>query len=205
MPFVAAPNIVEVEIRAILDGQHIENRIMIDVLTVPTATICETAAATVMGWVLAHYRDTIPAEVTFTEVVATSLATIDGAQFTATYTDATIGGVSGGSMPNEVSLCASLRSGLRGRSARGRFYALAVPRSQVVGNNADPTFVAGLVTVMTDLKTAIEAAGWLWVIVSYITEGAPRVGGPVYYTVATISYTDNIVDSQRRRKPGNGS
>jgi len=38
MPFVAAPNIVQVEIRAIKNAAKIENRIFINCLHTPTAT-----------------------------------------------------------------------------------------------------------------------------------------------------------------------
>jgi len=47
--------------------------------------------------------------------------------------------------------------------------------------------------------------GYAWVVVSYITNLEPREGGPVYYPITTISITDLVVDSQRKRKPGNGT
>jgi hypothetical protein len=42
-------------------------------------------------------------------------------------------------------------------------------------------------------------------VMSRVSGGVPRPGGPVYYPITTVVSTDDIVDSQRRRKPGNGS
>jgi hypothetical protein len=57
---------------------------------------------------------------------------------------------------------------------------------------------------MTNLKSVIEGLGYVWVIVSYITDNAPRVGGPVYFEVNDILIVDDVIDSQRRRLPGRG-
>jgi len=205
MPFVPAPNIVMVEIRAIMDSQHIENRIMVDVLTEPTPTICSDLAALVGGWVGTSYVNTVTADVTFTEVVATSQHSIDGPQATfSAFADA-VGNVAGQAMPNETSLCLSLRTGNRGRSARGRLYMFGIPRSVVNLNTADATYLSGVVGLFETLMSDINGLGWLWVIVSYVSEGAPRPGGPVYFPITEMLFTDPTVDSQQRRKPGVGS
>jgi hypothetical protein len=67
------------------------------------------------------------------------------------------------------------------------------------------TRAADLVADFTALRTAITGAGWEWVIASYIADGAPRVGGPVYFPILSVAFQDLIVDSMRSRKPGVGN
>jgi len=205
MPFVPAPNIVMVEIRAIIDSQHVENRIMVDVLTEPTATICADLAAAVGGWVGTSYVNTVTADVTFTEIVATSQHSIDGPQATfSAFADA-VGNVAGQAMPNETALCLSLRTGNRGRPGPGRVHNFGYPGSWGNLHPVGATFLAGVVGLVGTPMSDIQGLGWLWVIVSYVSEGAPRPGGPVYFPITEMLFTDPTVDSQRRRKPGVGS
>lgn len=205
MPFVAAPNIVQAEVRAILDGQHIENRFTIDVLTTPTPTIVDDVANLVNVWAQDTYFDLLPHNVSLNSVVATDLSVLDGTQVTISPTSAFVGAVAANALANEVSLAISLRSTSRGRSARGRSYVLALPSDEVAGNFVAAGWAAALVTAFDTLRTRINTAGWAWSIVSYRSGGVPRPGGPVYFVVSSVLVTDLVVDSMRRRKPGVGS
>lgn len=205
MPFVPVPNVVMVEFRAILDGQHVENRIMVDVLTTPTPTIVEDVAILAYDWARDHYAPVLPTICTITEIVATDLTVVDGTQVTFSPAPL-VGGVNLQAMPNEVTFCLSLRSTSRGRSARGRFFWLSLVANTLdTANTLQASTANGYVTLLSLLDTAISTAGWDWVIVSYRHNNAPRVGGPVLYSVAQIIYTDRTVDSMRRRKPGVGA
>lgn len=204
MPFVASPNLVEVEIRAVSDGQHIENRITVDVLTDPTPEILDTLATAVWNWCDDSYSLQLPDTVAIEAVVATDLSQIDGFQVTVGPAPLP-GAVGGGSLPLNATLCFSLRTTSRGRSARGRLYILALPATQVTQNTVGSTYTTNVVTILEGLKDAIEALGYSWVVASYISEGAPRPGGPVYYAINNIIVVDRTVDSQRRRLPGRGT
>lgn len=205
MPFVPAPNIVEVELRATLAGQGIENRWMVDMLAPPTLVTMETVKDIFDVWASAHYADCLPVTVLFNEWVLSDLSSADGLQMTVPVEP--VGGtITGITYPNEVSFCVSLRSGNRGRSARGRTYILAVSRSVMDTDNAiTSAFATSLTTAFDALIAALEANGTPLVIVSYRTANAPRVGGPVYFTVQNSTIVDLVVDSQKRRKPGVGS
>jgi len=205
MAFVPAPNIVMVEIRATLGGQKIENRVMVDALTTPTASIVSDICNVVNVWAQGTYFDQLPDAVALTEVVATDLTVENGDQITITPVGPFVGALLGTTMPNEVSFCVSLRSSSRGRSARGRAYVLGLVQSDVNGNNLSSTRAEGLRSAFEELKTVINEAGWALTIVSYRHNNAPRVGGPVYFLVETVVVTDLVVDSMRRRKPGVGS
>lgn len=205
MPFVAAPNIVSVEVRALLDGQHIENRFTIDALTAVTPTIVADITNVVSNWAQATYFDQLPAQVQLSEVVGTDLTTDTGSQHSIAPESAIFGTASGAAMPNEVSLAISLRSASRGRSARGRSFVLALSRDGVTGNNVSAGYGGALVAAFATLLDAITTEGWAWVVVSYRHDGALRPGGPVYFPITNVLITDNTVDSQRKRKPGVGS
>lgn len=206
MAFVPAPNIVQVEMRASRAGQHIENRLMVDVLTAPTTEILQELAEMFWNWWESLYAVVLSSGVTLNEVVATDMSASDGDQVTYAPDATTHGARTAAAFPNEVAVCISLRTSSRGRSARGRFYALSVCQDQMVDNNNLSIAAAGeYVSVVADLLNTVQTAGYLPSIVSYVSNGAPRPGGPVYYPITGATLVDTVVDSQRRRKPGVGS
>jgi hypothetical protein len=205
MAFVPAPNVVMAEVRALLDGQKIENRFMIDTLAAVTPSVVADVANIVNIWAQGEYFDHLPAAVSLAQVVATDMSDVAGAQHSIAPTGAFVGAIAEAPMPNEVSFCISLRTASRGRSARGRSYVLATTKETVSGNLILAARADQHVADFNSLITAIGDAGWVWIIASYRADNAPRVGGPVYFPITNCLYTDLTVDSMRRRKPGNGT
>jgi hypothetical protein len=205
MPFVPAPNIVSVEVRATNDAQHIENRFNVNANAAVTPTIVDDICNLVSVWAQAEYFPLLPSAVELTEVFAKDLTTITGAQHTIVPSGTVVGGQAAAPAPNEVSFCVSLRTGNAGRSARGRFFVLAIPKDLITANTISPTLRGQLVAAGQSLISALSGGGYALTIVSYVSEKVPRPGGPVYFDVTTAIATDGLVDSQRRRKPGNGS
>lgn len=204
MPFVAAPNIAMVEILATKDGQLIENRFHVNMLGEPTPGSLGNLANVVQAWCVNEYADRLPQSVTITAIQVTSLHTQNAPQVIVPTT--IVGVVAGASMPNEVTFCVSLRSAFIGRSARGRFYVLGVPQgSMATENRVSAGYRTAIQASVQQLLSDINATGFVPVIVSYITNNAPRPGGPVYFVIASATTTDDIVDSQRRRRPGIGA
>lgn len=206
MPFVSAPNIIQTEFRYTLFGQQTENRIMVDNLAAVDAAACEAVATLCWDWWELTYSPLITANCTLREVVATDETADDGPQFIYAPDTTTVGTGSGSALPNEVSLCLSLRSASRGRSARGRWYTAGIPNNIMAdANNVNSTYASAIVSAMQTLINSIAASDRALVIVSYEHNKVPRPGGPVYYTVEACTLVDTVVDSQRRRKPGVGS
>jgi hypothetical protein len=206
MPFVPAPNVVMVEWRCNRNGQRIENRLMIDLLTAPTLALMNQLRVDMWNWWENFHSTVLHSEVQLSEVVVTDMSVQNGNQVVYAPDTTTVGQMGGFALPNEVSMCVSLRSGARGRSARGRWYQLSVSDAQLNGTNtmspAAPTAICG---TMTQLLADITAEGFAPVIVSYQSNGVPRPGGPVYFVIQNATIVDPIVDSMRRRKPGVGS
>jgi len=206
MPFVPAPNIVMCEWRCTRNAQNIENRLMVDALTAPTPAILQGIATLAWDWWENNHANVIHTEVGLREVVTTDLSVQNGNQYTYAPDTTTVGLMGGFALPNEVSMCVSLRTGVRGRSARGRWYQLSVSDAQLNGTNTmSPAAMSAITTSVNALLTTIDNEGYAPVIVSYQSNGVPRPGGPVYFVITTASIVDPILDSMRRRKPGVGS
>lgn len=205
MPFVAVPNVVEVEVRCLFQGQKIENRFTIDALTTVTDSILDDITNAVSVWAQETYFDNLPNAITLTEVVGTDLSASDGAQHTIVPEGTVTGALADAAMPNEVTFCVSHRTAARGRSARGRSYVLGITKGDCTNNLLSDARVNAFVSNFNALRTAITDGGWNWVVVSYRHDNAPRPGGPVKYTITNSIAVDNVLDSMRRRKPGNGT
>lgn len=204
MAFVPAPNVVEVHFRGTFDGERVENRIHVDCLTEPTAAICQSIAAAAGAWWVAEAKGYAASNVYMREVYCKSLHEANAAEATYVFTPASAGTATGDSLPNNVSLAISLRTGLTGRSARGRWFWYGFTEGQVDASRVNPTTVGILQGALTQLLADITALGYLWIVCSFRTNNAPRTGGPVYFPITVITIVDPVVDSQRRRLPGRG-
>jgi len=204
MPFVPAPNIVMCEMRATVDGQKVENRMMVNVLHTPTTGDLNTLNGLFHSFIDDIYNQFCHPGVLWTEVVSTDMGASDGEQISESV--GTAGTATGVAVPNETSFCLSLHSTSRGRSARGRFFVLPFTYQFVdPPNKVLSTFAANWVADLETLLGQIVTAGYEPTIVSYRSDNAPRVGGPVYFTITSVVATDLVLDSQRKRKPGVGS
>jgi len=192
------------ELLAQKDGQLIENRIMVNVLHAPTPADLAALQTRLQDWINTSYRTLLPTDVTFTGLKLTSQQSINDIQLQTAL--ALAGTVAAPSAPNETTYCVSLRTGVSGRSARGRFYWLGLAVANIATQNrVGALFRTNVTASVQTLISAIASDGYQWSIVSYISNGVPRPGGPVYFPVLTATTTDDIVDSQRRRRPGIGS
>lgn len=206
MAFVAAPNIIMAEVRCSRNGQLMENRFMVNNAGPVTPTDLQQVAIIVWDWAELAYLPLQSPQVKLNEVVCTDLTTLTGSQYTYAPDSATFGTATGFNLPNEVSLCVSLRSLNRGRSARGRSYIFSLQDSQMADtNNVTSTFATAIAAAFNALITALTSDGRYLAIVSYVSEKAPRVGGPVYFEVENAVIVDTVVDSMKRRKPGIGT
>lgn len=200
MAFVAAPTIIKAALFYTMNGQPAMNRIHIKTSTTnPTASQCAVFAAAIASWWDGNIRALVPTTMQLNQVVCQSVSEPNGSQATFSSGLPHAGTNVGLAEPNNVAFCVSLRSGLTGRSARGRWYHGGLTEDQVAGNEVIPGAVVSIVGAMDNLISAITAAGGAAVIVSYVHDGIPRPGGPVYFVITDALAVDNIVDSQRGR------
>lgn len=204
MAFVPVPNVAMVEMFATKDGQRIENRFHVNIGHEPSASDLSAVNDVVGTWQNTDYKDILPTDVVLSGLDATSLHVQNGPVASQTY--ALPGGIESPSLPNEVTYCVTLRTAVRGRSARGRMYMLGVAENQRLGqNNVTTAYAADAQLAVLNLISVLAAHGTPMVIVSYVSNKAPRPDGPVIFEVVTAVTFDTVLDSMKRRKPGVGT
>ncbi len=203
MAFVAVPQGVQVEVRWTLLDQKCENRFFVNAKAPVTQEIVIAVADAVTAWVGTNYGHIVSSLVTFTEVVATDWSVPGGFQTAVPIAGAGI--LSENILPNEMSFCVSLRTGFRGRSARGRwFMPPPVAEQQLDSNHVTTAYITLAVGTMQALIDDLFDAGWRMAVASFVTDKVPNTP-PVLHDYTVAIAVDNVLDSQRRRKPGNGS
>lgn len=199
MAFVAAPNIVQAEIRAIKNGANIENRIYINTLHTPTAADLIAIENILATEINGFWPAMLPSDVTITELFLKSLQTQNDISRTLAFGGPLVGTAAGEPLPNQNSYAVKLTTGFTGRSARGRLYWLGLSISQVVSNQVEAAVSALILASMGRIRANLLTAGFVWSIVSFVSNGVPRPGGPVYFQITGASFTDSQVDTQRGR------
>lgn len=205
MPFVPVPNTALVELRATKAVQQIENTWHVEFAAAPSNSDLLTLANDVLGWAEETYFPLNTSTVLLREVVVTDLSSANGDQVVAIPAAPVAGGLGNNPMPNESSMCVSLRSGQRGRSARGRTYVLGIDKGVVSENIVTQTYADDLVDCFDTLISVVSTASRTLVVTSYEANKVPRPGGPVNFPLLVAVVVDLVVDSMRRRKPGVGS
>lgn len=122
------------------------------------------------------------------------------------------GGATGDPLPNGVSLCFRLQTGLGGRSRHGRFYLPLYAAGQTNTPDTNSVKDANRAGWATDLTNFLAAANgntcvlgvgdsWRLVVESFVEHGSLR---PVALrtAVTAINVSDWNLDFQRRRAPG---
>jgi hypothetical protein len=169
----------------------------------PTATITHIVTAAIAQLVPHYYPSVAVTGCTFEDVRTVPFGGLD---IPITPVPGTKGGGVGGT-PASVCLAVKKNTGNLGRSGRGRWF-WPVSDSNAFGaggNFVTPTFLADVVTALTNFQNAIESAllPATMGIVSYQTGGAMRSAG-LFQQITSFSTSDSFIDSQRRRLPNRG-
>jgi hypothetical protein len=129
--------------------------------------------------------------------------------------DVGTGGVIGGqdfeAAPNNVAATISFRTGIAGRSFRGRNYIPGIPNPVVTLNTLDSGWMDSMVAAYNGLLPGggVLPGGWIWGVLSQFS-GVDGLGHPiprafgVFTPIVNSLFVDATVDSQRRRLPGRG-
>lgn len=206
--FIPAENVASLELIYVLDGQRIENRLYILGSAEWTESdIRELAETAETAWT-DNLAPIISDQVQLVMCRAKNLSNEFGAVFEHEPTSVVTGDVTGGSMPNNVTLTTKFASGFSGRSRRGRVYTPGIPRVSVgtsAINEVTPVvagqFSSAWGTFFENIVTLVDNAT-NHVVVSYCAEGEWRTSGLV--TPITAYSTNATLDSQRRRLPERG-
>lgn len=212
--FIPVPKGVEVELKFSLnDGEFAENKFGVLYAAEPTTDQLHEICQKVMDWwhngdgAGASYREFQSVGCTMTGASARAL-TVQNDHRVDVAADETsnTGSDSGGALQNGLSFAVTARTGLAGRSYRGRTFLAGLSLSVCVndGDNVIRASTAGnIVIAFNHLITAVASADTspTLCVISRYTNNAPRETG-IATPVINYGYHDLYLDFQRRRAPG---
>lgn len=204
MPFVPVLNVAMVEFRYTWNLQRVENTLYFQYPTQPENANLFDLTEALHTWWDTHLRPIQSNQVALTEIVATDLTEVDGTAYFRVSSPPENGENLAPALPNNVSFCVSFRTFKRGRSFRGRNYAIGMTENDATNSQVDGAYASSLQDAYSEIPAAINPVDWVWVVVSRYTNGAPRAVG-LSTAVATVALADGIIDSQRRRLPSRGT
>lgn len=204
MPFIPAIFTVQAEFRYLQSGQKTENRLFFEYTSDPPVTEMENLGAQLLDWWTDNLKPLQNTLTSLREIYITNLTTGFSPTVSIVPTTGNTGTMTGSVLPNNSTITISFRTEGRGRSSRGRNYAVGLvePNLGVGGQTVLQSFADDLVTAY-NLLTTPPSTGWTWSIVSFYHDGAPRAEGLVI-PVQSAVVVDLDLDSQRRRLPGRG-
>lgn len=204
MPFPPTPNTIKVAVTGQLAGQQVTNVYYVEKISAWTSPELEQVADEFIAWLRTEVLPLLATEFVYTLIEILDLTTANGIYYTRQIDTPNTGQVASPAMPNECAVCLSLRTAQSGRSFRGRKYMSGVPENNVTNNTVTTPYLQAWVNAFNGLLLTIGTAGWSWVVVSTVENGVPRAQG-VTTAINSVIFTDDIIDSQRSRKPGVGS
>lgn len=205
MPLPFVPNGVKVMVYFMVSGQLAMNDLwFVGPDAEPDFSSVNSLITTVEGWVTDQYLPLVCDSVKLTKIVGRAMTSATGAIATR-FNGLNAGAVTTEQSPNLVAPCISFGTGLGGRSTHGRNYIVGTPNAAIDVNTLDSTFIGAFTDAYAQLLPGglDDPAPYNWSVVSYVSGGAVRVT-PFSWPVRAVGFTDNIVDSQRRRGPGRG-
>ena len=205
MAHVPTPNTVRVCLRYTQNGQQTCNVFHVDVGVDPTESTLRDVADVFKLWWDTDMQTAVTAGTTLDAVEVVDVSADDQEGIVDTTGLPLNGTHIGANMPNNVTLCVKLATGLTGRSRRGRKYIVGIPDSVIEGPGQEvtPAYRDAIKAIFESLLANLATAGFQWVVNSTVTGGIERLTG--LNTPITDIAVDDTLDSMRRRLPGRGS
>jgi len=199
MAFQPCPNIVQVNVHATYLGVPIENvyHVKSNDAPVPPGDLVAIGGLWATAWedlILPYLNDAYVAG----EITVLDLSEEAGGTASNTTIAGSVGGVSGDPEPGNVCFCVSLRTGLSGRSFRGRTYLSGQVASEVTGSHLSGARIGQYVTGLQTLIDNMADALFPLCVLSRRHNGALRPEG-IGTVILTALAVDDLVDTQRRR------
>ncbi len=203
MAFQPVNNTAQAEIRMSLHGQSIEN--VLHFVNADGWSFQELSllASDLVSWWTSDLAPLLSFELSLREVYVRDLSAQAALEASSAPSTQATGGVNNESLPANIALCVSLRTGFAGRSYRGRSYVPGIPENQSQYSVFTGSFVTAVVNAYNILRADSIAGGYPLVVVSRRVGGVARDVGVATPVTAVIA-VDTAVDSQRRRLPGRG-
>jgi len=199
LAFHPAASTIKLVIHAVCDGT--DNNNILHYKYTGAAPNAATLVSFLAAWSTAFLTEWLAAhsaQYALQSITATDIATAGGATAVQNYigpgnTGTNTGGVA---LPNNVALAISLRTGLTGRSNRGRFYLGGLNTGEIANEVAQSAFQSAINTLVTHLISLTVSGIFDLAVTSLLHATSQIITGYVLDTTA---------DSMRRRLPGRGN
>lgn len=201
MATVYAPNVAEVLMNFTYQGEPAQNTLYFLNVLEPTETNLADLAQALYGVWETVAAPFCPSSVTLNNIEANSLDQAEAPTFTYTPPTAKSGEDILPAASNNVTIAVSFRTGLGGRSRRGRNYWVGLLEANVNNNRLDSsvrTAILGYYSGM--IGDEAVAPGWRWGVYSRFSNKTPRLTG-LFTPITSVVFTNDVVDSQRNRLP----
>lgn len=203
MAFIPTAGAVRVDIEFVLAQQQVHNIIWCSRDAAWTQAEREGLADAIKTWWDTGAKVAFSSQIALTRITVVNQDTANAPSSTLVVSPPIAGGGGAVSAPNNAACVATLRTDLRGRNYRGRMYFGGIPTGSITDSiTLLLAFTTSLITQLGNLKTAIEALGAIWVVVSKFVNKLPRASG--LKTPVSAITVDQYIDSQRRRLGGRG-
>lgn len=205
MPFQPAPGTIGVQVECRLSGQQTINDLyFFQNGADPTIGDCLTIADLVRLWWIENILPNLSETLVAFRVIAKNLFVNGGAKGIIGFSGET-GGIATEQAPNNVAAVVTFDTGQAGKSSHGRNYIPGVPNANITVNTIDSAFITAITDAYKQLLPGglADPAPYFWSVLSRQSGGVVAAQATAV-PVANVYFTDNIVDSQRRRLPGRG-
>jgi hypothetical protein len=211
--FVPCPDVAEFSVVQQLFGQNVINNFHIKKEGGWTSTTMGEMCVALISGYNDHIADNQSTSLQYIIVRARDLSTEAGAVAEINFPPLSGGNSPIRSYPGNVAVCVSHKTGVAGKSFRGRTYFAGYPQTAGGGNTINSDEVTSWLNGVDALDAAITTAGGTWGVLSRYhgyTQTAPKykkVPTPRSEGIFTdiINHSmDNRLDSQRRRLTGRG-
>jgi hypothetical protein len=197
MPFHAIPLTVKFVIEGQADGQDVINVLHYKYVgAAPTAVALD---AFITSWKTAHLAQWLACHSSGYLILGfecTDIASAAGARATQALSTGNVGTVGSPLLPNNVALAVSWRTGLAGRTNRGRTFMGGLPASGYNNDAITGSLLTALSTLAAALISQTFTGGFDFAVASFKDSLAKVITGFIMETV---------IDSMRRRLPGRGN
>lgn len=203
MAFVPAANVAQVNLRYVWNGERCENTLYFRQNEGWSPVGLSALADRIFEWWDVLVQPIQHTACSLREIYVRDLEVEDGNVFTLTPSPTPSGTTAGEGLPNNCTLCVSFRTGLAGRTRRGRNYMVGMGEAHQSNSYALNSYALAVQTAYEELLTFGAIYGFNWVIISRYSNGLPRSQALVTQ-VQAVAIVDLAMDSQRRRLPGRG-
>lgn len=183
-------------------GQELQTQLYFNTNGDDDPVTLTTLAQMVADWLTNEWAQVASDQASVLSLIVTNVDQAGSTQVTFTPIGGIPGTVASPALPTGTTVTASWRTGLAGRSFRGRTYHVGLTEGQVVNNALDSGSRTMLQSAYTQLIIDANSAGFPLSVASRVSNGVPRPTGIL--TPVLTCLVDEFIDSQRRRLTGRG-